>query len=85
MKALVLNHPSLTRKILLHKADEIPGAWIGIRIAALLLIMSGWKSTQVAELFGLTRWAVVKWIQIKGKTVDLWVDNARGHKGARVN
>jgi len=63
MKALVLNHPSLTRKILLHKADEIPGAWIGIRIAALLLIMSGWKSTQVAELFGLTRWAVVKWIQ----------------------
>jgi len=63
MKALTLTHPSLTKEILLRKADEIPGAWIGIRIAALLLILSGWKSTQVAELFGLTRWAVVKWIQ----------------------
>jgi transposase len=63
MKALTLHHPSLTREILLRKANETPGAWIGIRIAALLLILSGWKSTQIAELFGLTRWAVVKWIQ----------------------
>ena len=63
MKALTLTHPSVTREVLLRKADETPGAWIGIRIAALLLILSGWKSTQVAELFGLTRWAVVKWIR----------------------
>jgi transposase len=63
MKALTLSHPSLTREILLRAADETRGAWIGIRIAALLLILSGWKSTQVAELFGLTRWAVVKWIR----------------------
>lgn len=63
MKALTLSHPSLTREVLLRKADQTPGAWIGIRIAALLLILSGWKSTQVAELFGLTRWAVVKWIK----------------------
>lgn len=63
MKALTLSHPTVTRDILLRKADVTPGAWIGIRIAALLLILSGWKSTQVAELFGLTRWAVVKWIQ----------------------
>ena len=60
---LGLSHPTVTRDILLRKADETPGAWIGIRIAALLLILSGWKSTQVAELFGLTRWAVVKRIR----------------------
>jgi len=63
MKALTLRNPSLTKEILLQKADETPGAWIGIRIAGLLLILSGWKSTQVADLFGLTRWAVVKWIR----------------------
>lgn len=28
-----------------------------------LLILSGWKTTQVAELFGLTRCVVVRWIQ----------------------
>ena len=63
MKALTLSHPSLTREVLLRKADQTPGAWIGIRIAALLLILSGWKWTEVAKLFGLTRWAVVKWIK----------------------
>ena len=62
MKALSLDHPNMTRETLLRRADEIPGAWIGIRIAAYLLLLAGWKSTQIAELFGLTRWTVVKWI-----------------------
>ena len=78
MKALTLSHPSLTREILLRTADQTPGAWIGIRIAALLLILSGWKSTQVAELFGLTRWAVVKWIQkANSDGVEMVNDHAR--------
>ncbi|MBU2026268.1 MAG: winged helix-turn-helix domain-containing protein [Proteobacteria bacterium] len=78
MKALTLHNPSLTREILLRKADETPGAWIGIRIAGLLLILSGWKSTQVAELFGLTRWAVVKWIRkANSDGVETVTDRAR--------
>lgn len=78
MKALTLSHAFLTREILLRTADETPGAWIGIRIAALLLILSGWKSTQVAELFGLTRWAVVKWIQkANSDGVEMVNDRAR--------
>jgi transposase len=63
MKALTLSHQELTREALLHKAEEIPGAWAGIRIAAFLLMLAGWNSTQVAELFGLSRWGVVKLIQ----------------------
>lgn len=62
MKALQIEHDEVTRESLLRVAEEIPGAWIGIRIAAYLLILSGWKSSQVADLFGLTRWAVIKWI-----------------------
>lgn len=78
MKALTLSHPSLTREFLLRKADETPGAWVGIRIAALLLILSGWKSTEVAELFGLTRWAVVKWIQRANTDgIEMVTDRAR--------
>ncbi len=78
MKALTLSHLSLTREILLRKADETPGAWIGIRIAGLLLILSGWKSTQVAELFGLTRWAVVKWVRkANSGGVETVTDRAR--------
>jgi transposase len=63
MKALTLSHQDLTREALLRKAEEIPGAWVGIRIAAFLLMLAGWKSTQIADLFGLSRWGAVKMIQ----------------------
>jgi transposase len=63
MKALTLTHQELTREALLRKAEEVPGAWVGIRIAAYLLVLTGWKSTQVAELFGLSRWGAVKLVQ----------------------
>jgi transposase len=63
MKALTLTNKSVTRKALLEMAEKMPGAWIGLRIAAVLLLLEGWKSTQVARLFDVTRWSVVKWIQ----------------------
>jgi transposase len=63
MKALTVTNKSVTREVLLEMAEVIPGAWMGIRIAALLLALEGWKSTQIARLFDLTRWSVVKWIQ----------------------
>lgn len=63
MKSLILTHNEMTRENLLQAAEEIPGAWEGLRIAAYLLLLSGWKSTEVAKLFEVTRWAVVKWIK----------------------
>ncbi|MBP8985959.1 MAG: helix-turn-helix domain-containing protein [Syntrophobacterales bacterium] len=85
MRSLTLSHPSLTRESLLRKADEIPGAWVGIRIAALLLMLCGWKSTQVAEVFGLTRWSVVKWIhKANSQGVEAVSDRARPGRPPRV-
>ena len=63
MKALTITNKSVTREGLLEMAEKVPGAWSGIRIAALLLLLEGWKSSQIARLFGLTRWSVVRWIQ----------------------
>ena len=63
MKALSITHPEVTRESLLEIAEKTPGAWIGIRIAGYLLMLSGWKSTQVAELFDLSRLGLVKWIR----------------------
>ena len=62
MRTLTLDHPEMTRQALLAQADAIPGAWVGIRIAALLLWLSGWKSPAISELFGVSRWAVCQWI-----------------------
>ena len=63
MKALTIINENVTRAGLLEMARMIPGAWIGIRIAAILLILDGWKSSQTARLFDLSRWSLVKWIQ----------------------
>jgi transposase len=63
MKALTLTHKGMKPESLLRMTDQIPGAWIGIRIAAYLLLLNGWRSSQVADLFGLSRCAVVKWVR----------------------
>jgi len=86
MKILTITNPQLTRKRLLQKAEEIPGAWIGIRIAGLLLILSGWRSTAVSELLGLSRQSVVTWIQ-KGNAEGLrsFVDKQRPGRPPRLD
>ena len=63
MRALSVTNSSVTQNSLLKMAEALPGAWIGIRIAAMLLVLKGWNCTQVADLFQLSRWTVVKWIQ----------------------
>ena len=63
MKPLTITNQNITRKVLLTMAENIEGAWIGIRIAALLPILSGWKTTAVAEVFNLSRASVINWIK----------------------
>lgn len=63
MKALSLENPLVTHQSLLKLAVKTPGAWLGIRIASMLLVLRGWRSSEVAELFNVSRWSVVKWIQ----------------------
>jgi transposase len=63
MRALTITNKSVTREALLEMAEKIPGAWIGLRIAGILLVLEGWRSSQIARLFDLTRWSVVKWIR----------------------
>jgi len=63
MKALTINNASVTKEALLEMAQQEPNVWLGIRIAAGLLILQGWTSSQVAELFDVSRQSAVKWIQ----------------------
>ena len=75
MHALQLSNKEVTREGLLKMAEMVPGAWVGIRIAGLLLMLSGWRSTQVAALFGLSRWGVLKWIQHANKEGTAMVED----------
>lgn len=86
MKPLSLSHPSLTRKTLLRRAETIPGAWNGIRIAGLLLLLAGWKSTAVSRLFGVSRQAVLDWIRKANRTgLDSVVDEPRPGRPTRMD
>ena len=59
---LELTHPQATRSRLIALAREIPGAWIGIKIAALLLLLEGQRPGWIAEVLGLTRMSLTRWI-----------------------
>ena len=37
----MLTHPSAKKKRLLAVVEQIPGAWVGLKIAALLLVLEG--------------------------------------------
>lgn len=61
MHALTLTHSDFSKEKLLALAEEIPGAWSGIRIAGYLLMLSGWPAARVASLFGISRVNTSKW------------------------
>lgn len=61
---LMLKHPSATRQRLLALADQIPGAWIGIKIAALLLTLEGQRPGWISQVLGLTRMSLNRWIHV---------------------
>ena len=86
MNPLKVTHPSITQKALLRKAESTPGAWNGIRIAALLLLLRGWKSTAISQLFGISRQAVVDWIRKANRSgLDSVLDEQRPGRPTRMN
>lgn len=68
MKALSLADKEGTRQALLSLAMQVPGAWVGIRIAALLLVLEGQRRGWIAALFGMSRTNVERWIREVNKT-----------------
>ncbi len=62
MKALCLAHQEATREKLLALTKQVPGAWIGIKIAALLLVLEGQRPGWVSALFGVSRMTLERWI-----------------------
>lgn len=86
MKPRTITNKNITREVLLIMADKIEGAWIGIRIAGLLLILSGWKSTAVARLFNLSRPSVISWIKkVNEEGVTSIEDKPRPGRPGKLN
>src|SRR5580658_5095781 len=59
---LSLTHPSATKEQLLALAAQVPGAWEGLKIAALLLFLEGQRPGWIADVLGVTRMSLNRWI-----------------------
>jgi transposase len=60
--SLELTHPDATRAKLVALARGTSGAWIGLKIAALLLLLEGQRPGWIVEVLGLTRMSLTRWI-----------------------
>jgi len=59
---LRLTHPSATQEQLLALVQQVPGAWEGLKIAALLLVFEGQRPGWIAQVLGLTRMSLNRWV-----------------------
>ena len=50
------------RRDLLALVEQVPGASVGMKVAALLLVIEGQRPGWIAEVLGLTRMSLNRWI-----------------------
>ena len=62
MRALRIGRTDVTRESLLSLAEEVPGAWLGLRIAMMILFLEGYRPSFLAELFGVSRMTLTRWV-----------------------
>src|SRR4030042_2604269 len=59
---ITLTHPEATREGLLAFVRKTPGAAIGIKVAAFLLILEGQRPKWIIDILGLTRQSLNNWM-----------------------
>lgn len=83
--SLSLEHPSATRERLLGLAEQVPGAWIGVKIAALLLLLEGQRPGWIAEVLGLTRMSLRRWVHaVNAEGVESMVPKPKAGRPAAL-
>jgi transposase len=58
----MLTHPEASRERLLAMVRLVPGAHMGIKLAALLLVLEGQRPGWIADVLGLTRQSLNLWM-----------------------
>lgn len=61
MRALTIPR-TVSRQQLLAVAEQAPGAWLGLKVAVLVLLRDGYRPTFLAHLFGISRMTLTRWV-----------------------
>ena len=84
--SLMLTHPEASRERLLSKIREAPGAAMGIKIAALLLLEEGQRPGWIAEVLGIARQSLNLWIhRVNDRGVEALENLKRPGRPARLS
>jgi transposase-like protein len=59
---LSVTHTTATKERLVALVEEVPGARVGVKVAALLLLLEGQRPGWTAEVLGVTRMSLSRWI-----------------------
>lgn len=80
-----IEHPEATKEHLVSLAKTVPGAWVGLKIAALLLVIEGQRPSWIAEVLGVTRMSLNRWVRgINEKGVEALAEKPRPGRPARL-
>ena len=84
--SLMLTHPEANRERLLALARKIPGAYIGIKISALLLILEGQRPGWIIDVLGLTRQSLNQWMhKVNKQGIEALKTKPRPGRPPRLN
>jgi transposase len=85
MNSSEITHPKVTKESLVAFAKSIPGAWVGLRIAAILLILEGQRPGWTADVLGLSRMSLNRWIRtVNAHGVEALKDKQRPGRPSRL-
>ena len=85
MKTTNITLSKVTREKLLTFAKSIPGAWIGLKVAALLLVLEGQRPGWIAQVLGLTRMSLNRWIRaVNEKGIQALVSKSRPGRPSKL-
>ena len=85
MNSSDITHPKVTKESLVAFAKNIPGAWVGLRIAGILLILEGQRPGWTADVLGLSRMSLNRWIRaVNAQGVEALKDKQRPGRPSRL-
>lgn len=62
MGPLSIKKEGVTTRELMKMAKTVPGAWTGLKIAVLILIQNGRRTSELQDTFGLSRQTMTRWV-----------------------
>jgi len=85
MKISPLRSKKVSKEQLLALAKKVPGAWVGIKIATLLLVLEGQRPAWISEVLGQSRMNINRWTRAVNKDgVEALVPKKQPGRPARL-